>query len=342
MKEISKKIVLHPNFNKTIKAIKEINASLTYEQKDLKLNLDDFIQTGKLSLLDEDIGTSYDLNLNKGQEFLKSLKSLTIPLMAYDESFDKYEALEGFAFLTSHSLVLLGESDYLPIIQLTLYFYTKAEELTKKSQFIKLSNDPASDSNLDYAIDRKQFILDTIPENSIFLIDGPLLGGNKSTYNVSMVHELEKKNVIPIFFVKNSNSSMVTDNFSDLKTKFNSDLHWSYRLLKPGQRSCFFRYEDLKNQSFSKCFCYMKGMDISPQRVEIYPTIYEKHYNFINSILDLCYYLVLVQGEKKNPQIRTIAIAERYARESLKLFNVLKLLKYAGITPTMNEERFSW
>ena len=45
---------------------------------------------------------------------------------------------------------------------------------------------------------------------------------------------LLKKNVIPIFVVKNSNSNMVTENIPELKGKFNSDMHWAYTFQKAG------------------------------------------------------------------------------------------------------------
>jgi hypothetical protein len=58
--------------------------------------------------------------------------------------------------------------------------------------------------------------------------------------------------------------------------------------------------------------------------------------------MDLIYYLILVQGDKSNPQIRTIAIAEKYARATIKLLNVNKLMESAEITPTINQDRFGW
>jgi hypothetical protein len=52
--------------------------------------------------------------------------------------------------------------------------------------------------------------------------------------------------------------------------------------------------------------------------------------------------LLLVQGDFKNPQIRSISIAEKYARATLKLMNVNQIMKKSGIVPTMNQERFGW
>ena len=50
-------------------------------------------------------------------------------------------------------------------------------------------------------------------------------------------------------------------------------------------------------------------------------------------------YLMFENGDKKNPQIRPIAVAEMYARETRKFTNVQKLIKDSGLIPTMNEGR---
>lgn len=52
----------------------------------------------------------------------------------------------------------------------------------------------------------------------------------------------------------------------------------------------------------------------------------------IPEIFDLIYYLLLVQGgDIKNPQIRSISIAEKYARATLKLMNVNQIMKNQGL-----------
>lgn len=58
--------------------------------------------------------------------------------------------------------------------------------------------------------------------------------------------------------------------------------------------------------------------------------------------MDLVYYLLLVQGDLKNPQIRPIAIAEKYARKTLQLIDINKLTYGSGLIPTMNQDRFGW
>jgi len=52
------------------------------------------------------------------------------------------------------------------------------------------------------------------------------------------------------------------------------------------------------------------------------------------------YYLFLLHGDYKNPQIRPVAVAEKYAREVLGLINPYAFMKSTGITPTINQTRF--
>ena len=58
--------------------------------------------------------------------------------------------------------------------------------------------------------------------------------------------------------------------------------------------------------------------------------------------MNLIYYLLLVQGYLQNPQIRPIAVAEKYARAILKMTDIDKLVRDSGLIPTMNQERFGW
>lgn len=260
-------------------------------------------------------------------------------ISAYDESFNKYFSLAGSGLLTSHSIIVHGDSDYLSSNNLTFYFYTRSDEICNKSEYIKKSADTDLDSRRDYARDRTDFIIETTPENCVLFIDGPLIGGVNNPYNVRMNDALLQKNVIPIFIVKNSNSNMVTDNIPQLKGKFNSDLHWAYTFQKAGTRTNFFKYEDSYNDEFSKIFCYLKTFDVSPQRIEFHPKTYAKYQDNMEEMMDLIYYLTLVQGNLKNPQLRSIAIAEKFARETLDLFDMSNLMKSLGLVPTMNQER---
>ena len=117
-------------------------------------------------------------------------------------------------------------------------------------------------------------------------------------------------------------------------------MHWAYNQLKKGQRTSFVMYRDEHNPSNSKIFCYIKIFNLSPQRIEFHTDTYTRFEENINDIMDLIYYLLLVHGEKKNPQIRPIAIAEKYARETLHLTNSYELIKTSGLIPTMNQKRF--
>ena len=153
---------------------------------------------------------------------------------------------------------------------------------------------------------------------------------------------MTKKNIIPVFFVKNSLSDIVTSSIDSLKGKYNSDLHWAFKLLKNGKRSNFFHYIDAVNPKNSKVFCYIKVFNSSPQRIEFHSETFKKYHQLILDILDMIYYQILVQGNENNPQVRLIAIAEKYARSTLKLINIEKIINKVGITPTMNQKRFGW
>lgn len=265
-----------------------------------------------------------------------------MPVCAYDESVNKFEGLEGTAYLTSHSMVIHGTDDFIPVSLLTFYFYTRSSVLSKDSSYIKHTEEIETDSKLDYIQDREHLLGENVPENSVIFIDGPLIGSQMTKYTIDLSNLLLKKGIIPIFFVKNSDSNLVTDNITPLKNKYNSDMHWAYSILEQGERTNFFEYKDRHNSTFAKVFCYLKGFDPSPQRIEIDVQTFEKYSDVINNLLDMIYYLLIVQGDLKNPQIRSIAVAEMYARAALKLINFSKMMKDLGITPTMNQERFAW
>jgi hypothetical protein len=69
---------------------------------------------------------------------------------------------------------------------------------------------------------------------------------------------------------------------------------------------------------------------------------YIKYEKIIPKIMDMVYYLMLVQGDLNNPQARPIAVAEKYARATLSLIDINKIMKEVGISPTMNQTRFGW
>jgi hypothetical protein len=236
--------------------------------------------------------------------------------------------------------VLASKEEYLPICYLSFYFYTRSKNITQNSSFINYTEDHKADSNRDYVEDRNNFLGEWSLEKTILLIDGPLIGGNLTSYTLKLVEKLHEKWIIPIFFVKNSDSNLVTDNIVELKNRYNSDMHWSYNILKVGQRTNFVMYKDEYNPENAKIFCYLKTFGLSPQRIEFHVDTYSMYKDDMNNLMDLIYYLLLVHGDKKNPQVRPIAIAEKYARDILSMTDSYNLIKTSGLIPTMNQERF--
>ena len=332
------KLTFHPNFKKILNELSDLKIQLPSNPTGIDLNftLFSYPNNGKL-ITEVEKFQKVKLDPILGRKILDN----KIQICGYDESINKFLGLEGTAYLTSHSLIVHDNYDYIPLNLLTFYFYTRSKVLLDRSQYIKHSEDPELDSKKDYIYDRKQFLVDNVPNNSILFIDGPLIGGQMSSHTIELNNKLLKKDVIPIFFVKNSSSNLITENILELNKMYNSDMHWSYKYLKNGERTSLFKYVDKYNDNYAKIFCYIKGFNVSPQRIEIDVNTFRKHKDLINNIFDLIYYLLIAQGNLKNPQIRTIAIAEKYARSTLKLINFVETMKYLGITPTLNQERFA-
>ena len=133
---------------------------------------------------------------------------------------------------------------------------------------------------------------------------------------------------------------MIIDNVKELKYKYNSDLHWSYKFLSEGERTNCFRYTDSINPRNSKVYFYLKSLKSSPQRVELHRSTFSNLEGNIDFISDIIYYLQLLNGDFSNVQIRPIYLAEKYCREIIKLSNTYKMIKESGLVPTMNQERF--
>ncbi|MCJ8208069.1 DNA double-strand break repair nuclease NurA [Mucilaginibacter sp. RS28] len=329
------KLILHPSFLETIENIRKVNIRVTEPPKESSFDFSGatFPPNGKLRLV-EQLG-AYNLSAKKGLEVSK-----THYFAGYDESKLKYVALEGSAFFTSHSLVVATKQEYLPVSYLSFYFYSRSKDITDISSVFRHSLDHVADANYDYVKDRSDFLNKWAVENTILFIDGPLIGGNMTQYTLNLVEDLHERNIIPIFFVKNSDSNLVTEAIPELQNRFNSDMHWTYNHLQKGQRTNFFLYEDEYNFNNAKVFCYLKAFDLSPQRIEFHTKTYLQHQEKIGDLMDLIYYLLLVHGDKKNPQLRPIAIAEKFAREVLKVSDSFNLIKNSGLMPTMNQERF--
>jgi len=325
-------LILHSNYIEIIKDIQKIPRSLPKVTSiDMNLLGFNFPNNGKLTNPIEDIK---NIKLYPTTELL-----IPREIYAYDESIKKYSCLEGDGYLTAHSLIHLGDYDYDPKGLLSFYFYTHSKLITEKSKLIRYSEDPEIDSKKDYIQDRILFLAEQTPRNSILLIDGPLIGGDVYTYMIRSIDAFLEKDIIPVFFVKNSNSNMVCESIDSFSEKYNSDMHWSYDFLSKGERTNFFVYTDKYNKQNAKIFCYIKAYNKSPQRIEFHIKTYDKHKDEIEKILNLVYYYLLAQGEK-NPQVRPIAVAEKYAREFIKLSDLDKVFFNYGLVPTMNQERF--
>ena len=263
-------------------------------------------------------------------------------ISAYDESFQTYAALEGKAVCASHSLVIMGESDYLPINFLTLKFYTRSEGIKDKLGTAAILADNVDHQiNVDMAKNKMRFLDEFCEKNWILFIDGPLVGGDSYTTFMLQIQKFLENGIMPVFCVKNSSSNLVTQYLPEFKGRYNSDMHWANSILKPGERSGFFEYVDQHNSSNSKVFCYIKFMEKnSPVRIEIPTSIYQKYQPAVADVLDLTLYLVLAQGNEKNAQVRPIAVAELFARETLHLIDLNSEIRRAKLTETMNQTRW--
>jgi hypothetical protein len=329
-------IVLQEDFRKRIEEVRKVNVTITQKPVQGDIEIPDILNSQNTIVDVIESINRYDLDPKNGNEVSKVLS-----FSGYDESKYKFLTLEGIAHLTTHSLVTYAEKDLFPVSQLTFYFYTKSNKIINISDYIKYSEDPESDSNRDYAEDRSKFIETFSLSNTILFIDGPIIGGNITSYTINLVDYLHKNNIIPIFFVKNSDSNLVVDNISSLKNEYNSDLHWSYHFLNQGQRSNLFVYTDQNNTKNTKYFCYIKPFNsVTTQRIEFHPDTYKLYQDNFEEIFNLIYYLMIVHGEKSNPQIRPIAVAERYARETMHLINSDTLLRSSSLIQTMDQTRF--
>ena len=264
---------------------------------------------------------------------------------AYDESMVKIPALEGSGFFISHSLVTIYGDMYLPLIFLTFNFYTRSRAIADGNNSLTFTSDSIDvASKLKYLSDRKATLSQYTPNSSILLIDGPLIGGQITEYNMKLNQELLKKDILPIYFVKNSDSSLIIDNTISLAGNYNSDFEWAFKNLDPGERTGLYKYSDLSDPigNKKKVFSYVKAFNAPPCRVELDENSYLRVADIMDDIFHIIYYLMLAQGNPLNPQPRPIAIAETYARESLKMVDFNEVINRTGIRPTMNYTRFGW
>ena len=328
-------LILNEEFEDKIKEIKNSNVWFDSEEAGYEGVISSEVENGVLKTINAI--SSVKLKGEEGVELIK--KGLSFA--AYDESFIKYNALSGFCLLISHCITFHTHDSWMPILYVDLNFYTKSKELIKKSKSVKYSESPDMEAKKDYLIQKADFIDKYAQPKHVLFIDGPILGGNVSGYTIKMVEKLHKKDIIPIFIVKNSNSSLVIDNIPEFKGKFNSDLHWANSFLKEGERTNYFYYQESINKTHNKVFSYIRPFkNMSVQRVELYSKTYEKYAENIDQIFNLIFYLFVVSATQNNPQIRPIIISEMYARETLKKFPFRKVLHDIGLTETTNQTRF--
>ncbi len=339
LRYFSKEVQIDSEFTKLVEEIKSANIHLPSRP----VIISGFVEVGGqpndylVSVVEDNILLKH-LNIQSGCEVTHRKSTL---ISAYDESIAYYSSLEGKVAYISHSLVTMFNNQYYPLNRLNLIFCTKSGLVWNRIPGSILASrwDVDTTISVEIAKQKKNFLIENAVPNSIILIDGPFLAGDGSFTFYSAINNFIEKNIIPIFIVKNSYATLLVDNLSDLKGNYNSDLHYANEVLEEGTRTPFFKY--VSNQgNKSKVFCYLKHKNnYSPIRVEIPTPVFDKNRQSIEDVMDMIYYLIAVQGSSVNPQVRPIAIAEKYARETLNLINVNKDTIQMKLTATMNEQR---
>ena len=150
-------IILDPDFRKTLNDLRSSNISLpaTGSRGGADFPGMSFPSSGELQ---QELPNIRKVRLDSlaGKKLYSTLR----PMQAYDESILTYEALEGTAVMTAHSLIELEESDYSPTMRVTLRFYSKAKDVSNGASALVYADDPSAESKRDYARDRNSFILD--------------------------------------------------------------------------------------------------------------------------------------------------------------------------------------
>ena len=306
---------------------KNATQAVSFQPSEVLLKLPDSYSNSRLACL-EDPNSIYDLNPSD-HDLMNEWN-----IYAYDESIQDFMALEGTLMFCSFSIIKV-EKAYTFNLKVLPFFITSMKKFEKQLQEeIRYNENPSAERNSIMVDSEISMIKESVEPNSIILVDGPLIGRQASTKMVTMDREMRAKNCIPLYFVKNSNSRLIIDGDSDtnlnLANHFNSDFHWACHKLRNGTRSAFFKYTEqvekdgkkTLNKNHSKVFTYMKPLAGFPERVEMHSETYEKYYNLMPKLMNLISYLYLVQGDYTNPQVRPVAIAEKYAREGLRIMNI--------------------
>lgn len=330
--EFKGRVIFSENYQSTIDSIKLINKSVNSRAAIIKSSSETI-----------DLSRDSDIRIIKGYEkptliAHKNLKQAEV-LCAYDESILELNSLEGKVRCTVHNSVIQNKEEYIPAAYVTLKFYTKSSlvsgKATEFSDIIRTDNLAADLAN-EYVKERAYFLSKAAPDNSLIFIDGSMFSGASTSGNFLLIDYLLSKNCRPVFFVKNSESTIITERFNFAKG-YNSDLHWAYVNLNPGNISPVFAYTSKEGRN--KAMCFMKVFDNrSPVRIEFPLKPFEEGC-YGDEVFDLIYYQYLANGSQNNMQPRIIQVSELYAREILKSTNLYIEIERMGLTKSMNEER---
>lgn len=326
------RIIFSENYKTTIDSIKLINKSIANKASIVKSNSESIdYSTDSVIRIIKGYKNKFKINKN-------NLQPASV-LSAYDESILELNSLEGKVRCIAHSAVVQNNEEYIPAAFVTLKFFTKSNLIsgiaTEFTDIIK-SADINSALSKEYIKEREYFLSKAAPNNSLIFIDGSMFSGAATSGNFILINQLLLKNCRPIFFVKNSESTIITERFEFAKG-YNSDLHWAYMMLKPGEVSPVFSYTSKEGRS--KAMCFMKIYDRrSPVRIEFPLKAFEEG-SYGDDVFDLIYYQFLANGSSQNIQPRIIQISEIYAREVLKSTNLYQEIERMGLTKSMNEER---
>ena len=336
--QLNKAVQLDGDFNKLLNEIKNADIHLPLKPNIVSGMIDPTVDNSAYLITQLEDNTSEILDIESGCE-LAHQKSILIS--GYDESIAYYASLEGKVAYVSHSLVTMYEGQYYPLNHINLIFCTKSNLICDRIAGAIYADrwDVDTTINVEISKQKRDFLVDNAIQNSILFIDGPLLAGDGSFTFYEAIDKLLERSIIPIFIVKNSFSTLLIDNLEKIRGMYNSDLHYANEVLEEGARTSFFEYNS-ETGNKSKVFCYLKHKNqSSPIRVEIPTKVFNKNRLIIDQIMNLIYYLIKVQGSSINPQIRPIAIAEMFARETLALIDINKDSIQMKLTATMNEQR---
>lgn len=290
-------------------------------------------------------------------DFMQSpvlLRESKYVLSGYDESIFQYSSLEGVLRAYAHCINHLSkdQSDYVPIILLSLGFYTSSSRLIEANHNIGgiiHKSAGRDDSELAHYGDKERFdflMSHSLPDSLLF-VDGPIFTGASTGWNFELSQKLPEKNCLPIFIVKNSTSDIINQKYS---LGYNNDLHWAYQELPEYSRTPYFRYVSEMQGGGArrvKIFCYLKTAENhSPCRLEMSEHVFnilkqqsDSEYTTLELIEMTMLHQFILNGLKRNNQVRIIEIAEMYARDALKSTHIYQLAEEFGLTATMNESR---